>query len=48
MLSTMQGFGLSPDVVTYNTLLDAHCHNGMLGEARALLARMKEGIAPTT
>ncbi|XP_020575540.1 uncharacterized protein LOC110021396 [Phalaenopsis equestris] len=43
----MEGFGCSPDTITYNTILDGYCRKGMLKEARDLLAEMKgRGLLP--
>ena len=45
MLKRMRTAGVSPDTVTYNSVIDAHARAGELHQASAIVRRMERGEA---
>ena len=41
----MRAAGISPDVITYNAIIDANARAGNLLQARALLSKLERGDA---
>ena len=48
VLADMRGSGVSPDKVTYSTLIKGHCFSGNIDAAFAVLQEMRDtdGLAP--